>query len=262
MIETGLSSEWSSVFYLANQWYRLQKVRFVSDAFRLCKSGNAYPTEADAEMGERQTPCAQMKNVPSEISQTMLAGRRGFRFNWLEPHVSTLNVCNLLILRNKFNWLKLVDQAIEAVFSILQTSGFGYKKCASSAMLSSWVSRGMPVQPKLVLRQERVNQCVKMTKILPEISLALLDGRHGFCFNWLEPQVSTMNFCNLLFLQDKFNWLKMGDQVNGVVFSFRKPVVWLLKMCFVSNAILLSKLRNAMRVSKESCIWNYTSHAC
>ena len=104
-----LPSEWSGVFHLASQWCRLQKVRFVSDAFRPCKSRNACVTEVVAEVGESETMCVQMKKVLPEISRTILADGHGFSFNWLKSQVSTLNFCNLLILRDKFNWLKPVD---------------------------------------------------------------------------------------------------------------------------------------------------------
>ena len=116
-------------------------MRFVSDAFRLSKLGSACATEASAEMGEKVAVCVQIKKVLPETSRAMLAVGHGFRLNWLEPQVSTMNFCNLLILQNKFNWLKPVAQVNEAVFSISQANGVGYWKCASSVMLSLYNSR-------------------------------------------------------------------------------------------------------------------------
>ena len=310
-------------------------------------------------MGVRVAVCVQIKKILPEISWAMLAGGHGYRFNWLEPQVSTMHFCKLLILQNKFNWLKPVAQANEAVFSISQVSGVGYWKCASSSdafrpcksrnacatevVAEVGQSKTMCVQMKKVLPEisrtiladghgfsfnwlesvaqaneavfyisqasgvgyrkcasssdafrpcklrnacatevvaevgESETMCEQMKKVLPEIPRTMLADGDGFSFNWLESQVSTMNFCNLLILRNKFNWLKLVDQAKEAVFSisqasgvgYRKCASSAMHSGCANRAVRCNwrwrwcvRGSSDMRATEESSAWNFTSHAC
>ena len=207
-------------------------------------------------MEVRVAVCVQIKKILPEFSWAMLAGGHGYRFNWLESQVLTMNFCNSLFLRNKFNWLKPIAQANEAVFSISQTSGVGYRKCASSAMLSGCANRGMPAYLKLVVGREKVNW--RMCK-----------WRY-FCLKFHEPCLPA----DMDFVLIDWNWLiKRLEQC----FPSRRPVVSatesvLHQRCFPAVQVEECLCNgsccwggwewNDVWANEESFAWNSTNHAC
>ena len=57
------------------------EMHYVSNPFWLCKSRNAFVTEARSEAREGEMECVQMKKVLLEISRAKLAGGFSIRFN-------------------------------------------------------------------------------------------------------------------------------------------------------------------------------------
>ena len=154
-----LPSELSGVFHLANQRCRLQKVRFVSDAFRLCKSGSPLQLKLQL-MRERvkrhacnwrkfclkfHEPC-----LPADTDFVLIDWNRKF-----QPWISvTYWFCGISLI----DWNRLLKR-MKRCFPSRKPVVSAIDVCFVSDAFR-WVCRRMPLQLKLDLMQESVKRHV------------------------------------------------------------------------------------------------------